>query len=369
MNNQLSRENKSSDTLIQNQKNIQNNISLNPNIDLNNTIELNNESLFKQENKIDFQKLFNVEIGEDIGGIGKVASLFEKVLSPKILKKNADAIEYAYSKIKNIINEQTIPDNISLNIGGIEIKSISNSIDERALSSFISKEIKNQINIEAIMLESLEYINFDSITSEKGVDDDWFDTFRDSVKNVSSKELKSIWAKLLADEIESPSSYSLRTLNILKNMSKDEAKLFKKFIKLTVCGPEKDYRFTINKNEILAKYGIKFKDILLLEEMGLVQIGTTRYLMPENNFYILNDSEIINIINDSGEKKGINVIITSISGTELANIITELDNGVNKYFIEDFIKVVNKDNKFKVQFGENYKIEDNQVHWIIKKEL
>ena len=147
-------------------------------------------------------------------------------------------------------------------------------------------------------------------------------------------------------------------------MSKKEAELFKKFVKLTMCDPDRFYRFTGGDRRILEKYGLKFTDISLLVEMGLVQIGAARYIIPGENFYILNDSEVINIINNSNKNKPLNVIVTTASGTELANIITELDNSINKEFIEDFIKELNKNNEFTIKSGKYYKIENNEVHWV-----
>lgn len=63
------------------------------------------------------------------------------------------------------------------------------------------------------------------------IDHSWYLTFRDHAKNECDEELQSIWAQLLNGELDKPGSYSKRTMSILADMSKTEAKLFKK-----LCG-------------------------------------------------------------------------------------------------------------------------------------
>lgn len=55
---------------------------------------------------------------------------------------------------------------------------------------------------------------------------DWFIRYYEASGNISDKEMQILWAKILAGEIEEPSSYSLRTLDVLRNISKEEAERF-----------------------------------------------------------------------------------------------------------------------------------------------
>lgn len=336
------------------------------NLEIQNNVELNNnmssESIFKQENNVSFEKLANFEMQSDCIGIGKVASVIEKVMSPRMIKKNADALAYALPVIEQAINNSNIPENISINIGGIEIKSVSTTIGERALDTLIAREINKQINSEEILSQALEYINHQNI-SDEDVDEDWLDRFFQSASNISSKELQLIWSKILANEIERPSNYSLRTLDILKNMSKKEAELFKNFTNITLTDVFKDFRFTTDNVEILQKYGITRKDILLLKDIGLVDDGLIKNLQLNSNFYLLNDTYLINIDNISGEKKSFGIIHTTSVGTELSNIILQLETNINKKFIDEFIAYIKSTCPIDVKYGKDYNIIDNTIHW------
>lgn len=57
-------------------------------------------------------------------------------------------------------------------------------------------------------------------------DFDWFIRFYEAVGNISDEAMQDLWAKILAGEISRPSSYSLKTIDVLKNMSKKDAELF-----------------------------------------------------------------------------------------------------------------------------------------------
>lgn len=55
---------------------------------------------------------------------------------------------------------------------------------------------------------------------------DWVMRFFDAVGNISDKDLQQLWAKVLAGEIAEPKTCSLRTLDMIRNMSSEEAEIF-----------------------------------------------------------------------------------------------------------------------------------------------
>ena len=61
---------------------------------------------------------------------------------------------------------------------------------------------------------------------EDEINFDWIMRFFDAVGNISNEDLQLLWGKVLANEIKKPKSCSLRTLDIIRNMSPEEAKTF-----------------------------------------------------------------------------------------------------------------------------------------------
>lgn len=335
--------------------------------DLTNRLgKVNNVTVANQENtgvRVDEQSMIKVDLSNnDSLGIGEVSKTIGKLIEPRLMRRKREEFEETLNLINDLKLKGLIPSNMSFSINGIEMNADLNSVDERAIRAIVSDEINKQMNIEKIAIKCMDFIDKDYIPHEE-VDDDWLYTFRDSVKNISSEDLQVIWAKLLADEIKSPSTYSLRALNILKNMSRQEAQIFKKFIGLTIVDVGGKNRISTDDTDILKKYGITYDDILLLEEVGLVQSGSVRYVVPGDNLYIIDDYKIINIKNNDEEFGAIGIYNTSKVGTELAKIITSLDNSSNYEYIKEFIKKINDENttksKYDILIGEDYKITEN----------
>jgi hypothetical protein len=67
-------------------------------------------------------------------------------------------------------------------------------------------------------------------------DPDWLNRWRNSAAQMSSVQLQALFAKVLASEIKAPGSVSLRTLDFLKNLSRDEAQRMQFVCPLMVNG-------------------------------------------------------------------------------------------------------------------------------------
>ena len=67
-------------------------------------------------------------------------------------------------------------------------------------------------------------------------DPDWTARFFDCVQDVSSEDMKTLWSRILTGEVESPGRTSLRTLDTLRNMTQQDAELFRKICECVVSG-------------------------------------------------------------------------------------------------------------------------------------
>ena len=121
-----------------------------------------------------------------------------------------------------------------------------------------------------------------------GFDFDWFMRFFDSAGNVSDINMQQLWARILAGEICNQGSFSLRAIETLKNMSREEAILFQKIAHL-VLTEKNGLKFIMCMSNDLAqdineKYGIGKNEFILLEECGLLSS------IRDDNRVILNES-------------------------------------------------------------------------------
>lgn len=65
-------------------------------------------------------------------------------------------------------------------------------------------------------------------------DFDWFIRFFDAASNISNEEMQHLWAKVLAGEVSSPGSFSLRTIETLNKMTQREALMFLEISNLAI---------------------------------------------------------------------------------------------------------------------------------------
>ena len=87
------------------------------------------------------------------------------------------------------------------------------------------QERKRIANVRSVLEDAADELG-DKEVADHEPDPDWTARYIDSVQDVSSEDLRKIWAKILAGEVESPGRTSLRTLDTLKNMTKRDAEMF-----------------------------------------------------------------------------------------------------------------------------------------------
>ena len=137
------------------------------------------------------------------------------------------------------------------------------------VSRMVSQEIKRQENINAVVQFALENLNSAKTIPEQKADTYWLTRFFNLAEDVSDDEIRRVWGKVLSQEIQSPGSYSLRTLTTISNLSKREAELFTKIGNYIF---ESDVRgFLVRSHSNVLGANIRFEDISLLMECGLIK--------------------------------------------------------------------------------------------------
>ncbi len=88
------------------------------------------------------------------------------------------------------------------------------------------QQAKRRANLVVIAAEAADNIG-DSVSDEP-VDDDWVARFFSYAQDVSNEQLQALWGKVLAGEVGRPGQIPLRTLDLLRNITKGEAELLMK---------------------------------------------------------------------------------------------------------------------------------------------
>lgn len=302
----------------------------------------------------------------DVLGIGKtspikklinvVCSATGKFTKDYFERKAIDTKVIEIQQITQAINQNPINNGtvkyedgklaISANYEQNQLEKSKKTISERAESRANFKEEQKQLNIESITIIAAEALQNETEVTDEPLDKDWTTRFFNIAEDVSNEEMQALWGRILAGEIKKPKSYSLRTLELLKNMSKDEAECFSKVGKLAIISDEIDSQKAFllksvsdNKEFFKEKYGLYFDDILLLNELGIItnSIGFSM-TGPQVNFLI---GEYFICITKEDRVPEIRLSVYGFTnvGYELLQLITKnVDFDFIKFFTFNFRK-------------------------------
>jgi hypothetical protein len=305
----------------------------------------------------------------DILGIGKIlpidklidviSSVTGKVTKPYFDRKDIDTKAYEIKKLAEAKAEEmkiianAVKENFQLT-GGIEYKEekitinspkelpsennktfvISPPLEERTQERINFQEAKKQLNIESVTAFAAEELRNEEPVTDEPLDEDWKTRFFNIAEDISNEEMQALWGRILAGEIKKPKTYSLRTLELLKNLSKEEAEVFTKFAQLRISSGNNNLIYNQDNGIFLnSEFGITFSDRLLLTELGLIasENNLEFNLQPTENSkhtIILNYGQkgIVLYRNEQTPKQGIKVLVFTKIGFELSRLIEQTFN-------------------------------------------
>lgn len=213
-------------------------------------------------------------ISEGLGAISK----------PYLTRKNAEAKAYEISLIGNAIAEQnSLLGHTKYADGAITIKRNGDkpaqelSLTDRAAERLQYQEAKVQQNIESVFSNAAEELSRETEVPEEKPQAEWVYRFIDISKGISTEDLQNLWGRVLAGEIRKPGSFSLRTLDVLRNLSKHEAETFVKLGNYALKSNDKVF-FVDPEDYIYKKDGEpKFEEVLSLRDAGLIYVNDLEF--------------------------------------------------------------------------------------------
>ena len=140
------------------------------------------------------------------------------------------------------------------------------------------REMKRVANLGSIVNNTADQLG-DAEVPDVEPDHDWTARFFEYAQDVSTEGMQSLWAKVLAGQVERPGSSSLHTLGILRDLDRDTARLFMNLCSLSLIyvtgGTEiVDARVvSLGGNagdNALKDYGLHYGALTRLEEHGLI---------------------------------------------------------------------------------------------------
>lgn len=294
----------------------------------------------------------------DILGLGKmlpidklievVSNSVGRLSKPYFDRKDIDTKAYEIKKLAEArademkIISNAVKENFLLT-GGIEYKeeklaisspkeSPQSRIDTPSLSARTNERVnhqeqKKQYNIESVTAFAAEELKDEKAVSDEPLDEDWTTRFFRIVEDVSTEEMQALWGRILAGEIKQPKTYSLRTLELIRNLSRAEANTITKVANYAISYSGRNYLFKGKEGKLLdGKYNISYGEIASMMEVGLIQPGEFVNLQmreqPNDSKNVYTSGNVVIITNvKANTPLQIPVHVFSTAGNELLKLV------------------------------------------------
>lgn len=140
------------------------------------------------------------------------------------------------------------------------------SLVDASMTQAAADAARTEINTSRAIIFAEEVLAGDpQQPPDRSIEDDWLFTWRDYAGRVSNDDLQRLWGRVLAGEIKSPGTYSLRTLEFLRGLSKVEAEQIANLARFAIEG-----RIARSQKKHLEEQGIPFSRLLEMQELGVL---------------------------------------------------------------------------------------------------
>ena len=148
------------------------------------------------------------------------------------------------------------------------VTSVEQELAIRAGQRAIAEAERRQRNLEQVYLNAASDIDDIEANSENPIYDDWLTRLNSIAQDISDPEMQIIWGKILAGEYKKPGSYSLRTLEVIRNLTREDAQVFEQIMPLVIN--HGGMLFIPSNTQLLSKYGVYYINLLRLDECQLL---------------------------------------------------------------------------------------------------
>jgi hypothetical protein len=204
---------------------------------------------------------------------------------------------------------------------------ISLPVEEQAQQRINYQEAKRQLNVQSVTSFAAEELKHEEAVTDEPVDEDWTNRFFRYAEDISNEEMQALWGRILAGEVKHPKTYSVRTLDLLRNLSKEEAAVFLKVAPLRISSGTNCYIFRNASGDPLLDYGLPYDELSLLVEIGLIQPGENIVMnlqnKPDKSQVYFTSGDTIILLDKEANSPNVHVPIYKFTraGRELLNLI------------------------------------------------
>lgn len=270
----------------------------------------------------------------------------------KVIKQSGNGLQVLQDNkgTTNVFNIQNLNVSKIEQLAGIDPTEDIDNLLKSAGQRFLAEQKTKQENLKT----AVEKANLLEIDNPQDVNQDWFLKWMEISQTVSRENVQDLLSKILSGEVKKSGSFSIRALEILKNLNKEELILFQKFCDISyhVPGINNSLTAVISEpfgspgNNGMSSLGLSYSALTILQDAGLIKsdLNSWREFYVQTfqiPFFLGNTMFIFKQIEDIKEtKKKIKIINFTNAGLELRSV---MNIGNNKEYEDKFLSWI-KDN-------------------------
>jgi hypothetical protein len=195
----------------------------------------------------------------------------------KLVKQNAKGliINQEPDSIINIYQVQNLTVANIEELAGLDAPQDPNSLLKSAGQRFLAEQKTKQRNLKTVV----DKAELSAISNPQEVEQDWFLKWMEISQTISRENVQEILARIISGEVKKSGSFSLRSLDVLKNLSKAELNLFQIFCDISYSIPNVGDAVTCvicepfgNPGQNgMSSIGLSYPSLAILQDAGLIQ--------------------------------------------------------------------------------------------------
>lgn len=201
--------------------------------------------------------------------------------------------------------------------------------------------------------ETLAKARLDEIESPQQIDRGWFLHWMEIAQKTTAGDVQDMVAKILRGEFQNPNTFSVRTLEVLKNLSQNELQIFQNFCNVICRSAVFGVDSVITEpyganpgNNTMSSVGLDYSNLTTLVNAGLIHseiMGAHRKITSSSIFLIpLTIGDRVHVFQrakpvEESEKTDsqIGILRLTQAGLELSNVMPRASNTeYNSKFLE-----------------------------------
>lgn len=203
---------------------------------------------------------------------------------------------------------------------------------------------RSNANLVNTSVKAAKYITAEAKKSLE-IDNDVFWGLLEHSKSVSNEEMQELIAKILAGEYNSPGTYSMSTLQILKSLGKNELEKFVLWSNLYLPGHgfiRDVLGMTKEAREVRKQMGLDYSSFLEMQNLGLIQSGdyTVAISFEKDKVYKLDygrGSLLIKVLEDKVDWNFPSCYQLTNAGKQILHHFEKQESPVFKEWLKSFL--------------------------------